>query len=297
MKGIINVLKPPNMTSHDVVYFIRRILKTKKVGHTGTLDPMAAGVLPICVGEATKVSQYLLNDKKKYRCEMTLGHNTDTQDRWGKIINTRPVNVIEKDIYDVFESFKGEIYQIPPMYSALKHKGKKLYELAREGKEVERKERKINIYELEIIQISDKQILFDVLCSKGTYIRALCEDVGNKLQCGACMSFLLRTQSGKFTLDDTVTLEELEKASTYEIESKYLFAMEYPLTFMPKVNIKEESKKYLLNGNNLYLKNIASHDDFTHDARVRLYVENQFIGLGKIQSDKDFYIDVDRVFN
>lgn len=297
MKGIINVLKPPNMTSHDVVYFIRRILSIKKVGHTGTLDPMAAGVLPICVGEATKISSYLLNDKKKYRCEMILGYNTDTQDRWGKIINTRKVNVTEKDIYKVFDSFKGEIYQIPPMYSALKHKGKKLYELAREGKEVERQPRKITIYELNIIDISENRILFDVLCSKGTYVRSLCEDIGNALHCGGHMSFLLRTASGKFTLGDTVTLETLKNTSISQIESKYLFSMDYPLVFMPKVNIKEESKKYLLNGNNLYLKNIASHDHLKQNDVVRLYVDNQFIALGKVQLDKNFYIDVDRVFN
>ncbi|QEK13622.1 tRNA pseudouridine(55) synthase TruB [Crassaminicella thermophila] len=296
MKGIINVLKPPHMTSHDVVNFIRKKLNIKKVGHTGTLDPMAAGVLPICVGAATKISQYLLNDKKKYRCEMVLGSNTDTQDKWGKVINTRTVNVTEKDILDVFDSFKGEIYQIPPMYSALKYKGKKLYELAREGKEIERKSRKIFIYELDIIQINENVILFDVLCSKGTYIRTLCEDIGNALNCGAYMSFLLRTKTGKFSLCDAVTLETLKEASVNEINLNYLFPIDYPITHIPRVNVKKESEVYLRNGNNLYYKNIASHDNLIDETLVRLYVENKFIALGKVKMKKEFYIDVDRVF-
>ncbi|WP_408625365.1 tRNA pseudouridine(55) synthase TruB [Crassaminicella thermophila] len=296
LKGIINVLKPPHMTSHDVVNFIRKKLNIKKVGHTGTLDPMAAGVLPICVGAATKISQYLLNDKKKYRCEMVLGSNTDTQDKWGKVINTRTVNVTEKDILDVFDSFKGEIYQIPPMYSALKYKGKKLYELAREGKEIERKSRKIFIYELDIIQINENVILFDVLCSKGTYIRTLCEDIGNALNCGAYMSFLLRTKTGKFSLCDAVTLETLKEASVNEINLNYLFPIDYPITHIPRVNVKKESEVYLRNGNNLYYKNIASHDNLIDETLVRLYVENKFIALGKVKMKKEFYIDVDRVF-
>ncbi|QXM06101.1 tRNA pseudouridine(55) synthase TruB [Crassaminicella indica] len=296
MKGIINILKPPNMTSHDVVYAVRKILKTKKVGHTGTLDPMAAGVLPICVGSATKISTYLLNDKKKYRCEMVLGHNTDTQDRWGKIINTRPVKVNKKDIMDAFDAFKGEVYQIPPMYSALKHKGKKLYELAREGKEIHREPRKIFIYELDIIHMDGNVILFDVLCSKGTYVRTLCEDIGNYLNCGAYMSFLLRTKSGKFKLNDSITLETLVNLPIEEICSNYMFSMDYPLKDMSRVNIKKQSEKYLLNGNNLYMKNIASYDALKDDDMVRLYVEDRFIALGRVKKNEELYIDVHKVF-
>lgn len=257
---------------------------------------MAAGVLPICVGSATKISGYLLNDKKKYRCEMILGHNTDTQDRWGKIINTRPVNVTKKEIIDVFHSFKGEIEQIPPMYSALKHKGKKLYELAREGKEIPRESRKIIIYELDIIKIDHNVILFDVLCSKGTYVRTLCDDIGNKLNCGAYMSFLLRTESGNFKLNDTVTLETLETLSSEEIKGNYMFPMDYPLTAMPKVNIKKQSESYLRNGNNIYMKNIEFYDSLKTDEMVRLYVEDQFIALGTVKKDQGMYIDIHRVF-
>ncbi|WP_129597024.1 tRNA pseudouridine(55) synthase TruB [Anaerophilus nitritogenes] len=297
MKGIINVLKPPHMTSHDVVYFIKKRLNIKKVGHTGTLDPMAAGVLPICIGEATKISQYLLNDTKKYRCEMTLGKNTDTQDRWGEIIHQRPVKVSKEEILKIFSSFQGEIHQIPPMYSALKHKGKKLYELAREGKEVERKERKVIIYELDILNIDENVILFDVLCSKGTYVRTLCEDIGNLLGCGAYMSFLLRTQSGKFHLNQAFSLEELGNMSLDEIESKVVVPLDEPLTNLPRIDIREESKKYLMNGNDLYMKNILSYDSLSSDEMVRLYVENKFVGLGEIKNEANFYIRVHRVFN
>lgn len=296
MNGILNVLKPPHMTSHDVVYFVRKALNTKKVGHTGTLDPMAAGVLPICIGSATKISQYLLNDKKKYRCEMILGSNTDTQDKWGTVLSTRPVDVSEKEIVDVFNHFEGEIKQIPPMYSALKHNGKKLYELAREGKVIEREPRKIFIYDLKIIQIKGHTILFDVLCSKGTYIRTLCEDIGNKLGCGGCMSFLLRTQSGAFHIDKTITLETIKDISLDQLAGDYLFSLDYPLSYMPKVKIKKSSEKYLLNGNDIFLKNIEQSDELILDSRVRLYVENRFIGLGDVKKREELYIDVHRVF-
>lgn len=284
------------MTSHDVVGITRKIIGTKKVGHTGTLDPMASGVLPICIGRATKISQYLLNDKKKYRCEMVLGQNTDTQDRWGNVVLTRNVSVSDKDIIKAFDLFKGEIFQTPPMYSALKHKGKKLYELAREGKIIHREPRKIFIYELTIIKIHGHRILFDVLCSKGTYVRSLCEDIGNTLDCGAHMSFLLRTQSGRFHLTGAVSLEDLKEGTLETILSNYLYPMDYPLEHMPKVNIKKDSEKYLLNGNDLYLKNMDDYDVLHQEDMVRLYVDNQFMALGKVKERERLYIDIDTVF-
>ncbi|MBF8983045.1 tRNA pseudouridine(55) synthase TruB [Lutibacter sp. B2] len=297
MNGIINVLKPPHMTSHDVVGFIRKCLNMKKVGHTGTLDPMASGVLPICIGEATKVSQYLLNDKKKYRCEMTLGKNTDTQDKWGKVINERKINVTKEEIIDAIQSFVGEINQTPPMYSAVRHKGKKLYELARAGEVVERKSRKVYIHHIDILTINDNQILFDVLCSKGTYVRTLCEDIGNKLGCGAYMSFLLRIKSGRFELEETVTIEELQKESHEKIKENYLFPIDYPLGELLRIDVKEASEKYLRNGNNLYPKNIIDEKNLITDTVVRVYLKDEFIALGKVKMDKDWYIDIDRVFN
>ncbi|MCT4595631.1 MAG: tRNA pseudouridine(55) synthase TruB [Anaeromicrobium sp.] len=294
----MNILKPPNMTSHDVVGLIRRTLKIKKVGHTGTLDPMACGVLPICIGQATKVSQYLLNDRKKYRCEMVLGSNTDTQDRWGTIVNERPVNVDEKEILGVFEEFKGEILQTPPMYSALKKDGKKLYELAREGKIVERKSRKICIYNIEVIKISGNNILFDVECSKGTYVRTICEDIGNKLECGAHMTFLLRTQTGGFSLKDTVTIEDIENLSIEELEEK-LYSLDYPIESFPKVIVHDWAERFLLNGNTIYMKNIKENEKFKEDDLVRMYSKDKFIAIGRVKKDKDrnVYIHTDRVFH
>ncbi|MEW9121885.1 MAG: tRNA pseudouridine(55) synthase TruB [Thermotaleaceae bacterium] len=297
MDGILNILKPPGMTSHDVVGWIRKVLKTKKVGHTGTLDPMAAGVLPICIGSATKISQYLLNDRKSYRCEMTLGSNTDTQDKWGKVTEAHKVDVSQEDIFKAFNQFKGDIFQMPPMYSALKHQGKKLYELAREGKVVEREPRKIRIYDLDIIRIDGNKVLFDVCCSKGTYVRTLCEDIGNHLNCGAHMSFLLRTASGCFKLDETVCIEELEKESLETISEQYLFPLDYPLRKMSKVIVKEDSLKYLLNGNNLFLRNIACHDSLKLGEQVRIYADKNFLAIGTVKKEQNIYIDVSRVFN
>jgi len=297
MNGIINVLKPPNMTSHDVVNVLRRVLKQKKVGHTGTLDPMAAGILPICIGSATRISQYLMDESKRYRCEMTLGFNTDTQDRWGKIIQSRPVEVKESDIYDVFETFIGDIKQVPPMYSAIKIQGKKLYELARAGIEVERKERAVRILQLEILKINKFSILFDVKCSKGTYVRTLCEDIGNKLNCGGFMNFLLRTESGKFNLENSCTLEELSNNSIETIEQSYLFKTDYPLSHLPRITVREDSGKYLLNGNNILLKNVQETDSFIEGNIVRLYLRDKLVALGEVKIDNEPFIDIYTVFN
>jgi len=285
------------MTSHDVVSYLRKILKQKKIGHTGTLDPMAAGILPVCVGNATKISQFLLDETKRYRCEMVLGHNTDTQDRWGNITKSRPVTVKESDIFKVFKTFIGDNHQVPPMYSALKVQGKKLYELARSGIEIERKTRCIKIYELEILRINGEKIFFDVKCSKGTYVRTLCEDIGNKLNCGAFMNFLLRTESGKFNLQNCCTLEEIYNQPIENISRNYLFKMDFPLMHLPKIKIKEASTKYLLNGNDIFLRNLEDKTVLVEGSLVRLYAKDRFTALGEVKSDKELYIDIYRVFN
>ena len=214
MNKIINILKPTGMTSHDVVSRVRRILNMKKVGHTGTLDPDASGVLPICIGKATKVSELILNKDKSYICELTLGMTTDTYDSSGSIIKrVDDFKASEVDIQKAFDTQKGEIEQLPPVYSALKVNGKKMCDLARSGKadEIVIKARKVNIKELNILSINDKKIMFYVKCSKGTYVRSICHDIGEYLGCGGHMSFLLRTSSGKFDLENSITLEELEK--------------------------------------------------------------------------------------
>lgn len=213
MNGVINVNKPLGMTSHDVVYRLRKILSIKKIGHTGTLDPDASGVLPMCIGRATKVADMLTAQDKQYIAEVKMGSATDTLDKSGTVTETAEVNVSEQDIRDAVSSFIGVIEQIPPMYSAIKVDGKKLYELAREGKEIERKPRCVNIANIEVLNIdlADNRFSIKVDCSKGTYIRTLCDDIGRRLGCFAHMSALERTRSGRFDIEKSYTLEQIEE--------------------------------------------------------------------------------------
>ena len=207
MDGIINILKPPGMTSHDVVNFIRKQLGIKRIGHTGTLDPGAVGVLVICIGKATKVTELITNQDKQYRAEIKFGIKTNTYDGYGNIIEKNEVKLDKQKLMHVIKNFIGDIEQIPPMYSAIKIKGKKLYEFARQGIEVKRKPRKINIKSIDIISIeeTDNTAIIDINCSKGTYIRTLCSDIGDAYGCGAYMSFLLRTKNGDFNINDSIT--------------------------------------------------------------------------------------------
>lgn len=208
--GIINVYKEKGYTSHDVVARLRGILGQKRIGHTGTLDPDAEGVLPVCLGKATKVCELLADWDKTYRAILLLGQVTDTQDVSGEILETREVTASIKEVYEAIQSFKGEYAQVPPMYSALKVNGKKLYELAREGKTVERKARNVQIHEIKIHEIVLPRISMTVNCSKGTYIRTLCHDIGQKVGCGGCMEQLLRTQVGMFRVEESLRLDEIE---------------------------------------------------------------------------------------
>lgn len=218
--GLLNVLKPPGMTSHDVVARVRRLLGIRRIGHTGTLDPGAAGVLVLCVGRATRLVQLLQEDDKTYRAEMFLGAATDSQDAFGELVHaSRDCAVPRERLLDTMARFVGDVEQVPPMTSAVKHKGRKLYELARQGIEVKRAKRRIRIHRLEVVRIEpDDDVLrfgtkvtFDVTCSKGTYVRTLCADIGEALGCGAFMSFLLRTRVGALMLNEARTLDELER--------------------------------------------------------------------------------------
>ena len=299
MKGIINVLKPTGMTSHDVVSFIRRTLNIKKVGHTGTLDPNAAGVLPICIGKATKVSQFLVNKDKKYRAELTLGQATDTQDKYGEIINETEVNVSEADIRKVFSKYEGEIYQIPPMFSALKHKGKKLYELAREGKTIEREPRKITIYNLDIIEIIGNKVLFDVECSKGTYVRTLCSDIGETLKTFGHMSMLVRTKVDKFDIFDAVTLDEIQKYSQEDNIDLILKPIDFVLTQYKELILDDEYFEILQNGGRVFVSNNLPllKANINESSKVRIYCKNHFIGIGIVKSYNDEkYVKMEKVF-
>ncbi len=284
MDGIINFFKPKGMTSHDAVYYFRRLCKTKKVGHTGTLDPMATGVLPICIGKATRVSEYLLNVGKEYIGELTLGTETDTQDKEGKITNFSNKEVCIESLIKVFNDFKGEQEQIPPMYSAKKINGKKLYELAREGIVIERKSNRINISELDIIHnIDNKKIVFYVKCSKGTYIRTLCNDIGNRLGTYGHMSFLLRVGVGDFKLSNSYGLDTLNRMTEAERE-QVLLQMDYALTHLKSIEVNRSNYKHLINGMKL---KVDSYHEIKDNESIRVYCKDQFIGIGKLITEND----------
>lgn len=210
MAGVINVLKPPGMTSHDVVSFIRRTYGIKRVGHAGTLDPAAVGVLPVFLGAGTRLIEYVTDCDKSYRVELTFGYATDTGDDTGTVIAQAPSPALSAErLAALLRSFLGDSEQIPPMYSAIKVNGKKLYDLARSGVTVERQPRKITITDIQLLTAKDNTLLFDVVCSKGTYIRSLCMDIGEKVGCPAVMSFLVRTRVGQFSLQEALTVEEI----------------------------------------------------------------------------------------
>jgi len=248
LNGIVVVNKAMDYTSHDVVNVVRKILGTRKVGHTGTLDPNATGVLPVCVGKSTKACDMLTFSDKEYIAEVKLGITTDTYDIWGSVQREREVNVSPDSLKEAIEHFTGEIEQLPPMYSAIKQNGKKLYELAREGIEVERKKRKITIYECELLSFEGDTFKIRVHCSKGTYIRSLCYDIGEYLGCGATMTALTRTKSSVFSIEDSLTLEELkEKAESFGAES-VLSGVDRVFKEYPEFRVTDAVKARLLNG-------------------------------------------------
>ncbi len=252
MDGVIVIRKEKDFTSHDVVAKLRGILHMKKIGHTGTLDPDAEGVLPVALGKATRLVDMITDKEKTYEAVMRLGVVTDTQDMSGTVLSqAAELHVTEEELRAAIESFAGDYMQVPPMYSALKVNGKKLYELAREGKTVERKPRPVHFYEIEILEINLPLVRFCVTCSKGTYIRTLCHDIGEKLGCGAAMETLLRTKVGRFTLDDAITLAQTEEAvKNGKIESKVL-GIEEILAEYPRVCCTKEGDRLLANGNPL----------------------------------------------
>lgn len=257
--GIINVYKPQDWTSHDCVAVTRRALGIKKIGHTGTLDPMATGVLPVCIGPATRIMEYLDLDFKTYVCEMRLGLESDTLDIWGTITDRKDASgVTEQQIRQAFQRFSGNISQIPPKYSALKVDGKKLYQYARAGQEVEIKPRNVFIRSLEIqrIDLTEKKIVWKVTCSKGTYIRSICRDIGQILGCGAVMTGLQRTQSGVFRIEDAVDIRDLREMSRDEIEP-YVLPADYPLVHFGKAVLDRENAQYFCNGGHISLKNAS----------------------------------------
>ena len=284
INGVVVVNKPQNWTSHDCVAVVRRVIGVKRVGHTGTLDPMATGVLPVCVGTAARINEYLDYDTKTYDCVMKLGIITDTLDIWGEVLEERPVpDMDEAVIAETIMGFTGEISQIPPKYSALKVAGKKLYEYARAGQEVEIKPRKINIKHISVnnIDLENKEICFTVECSKGTYIRSLCADIGEKLGCGACMSGLVRTKTGVFTLDDTVDIGAVKKMSREELVSK-LFPTDYPLVQFGRVELSANRAKDFVNGKKIPKRDLTIVRESSRDDFYNVYFNDTFLGVAKL---------------
>ncbi len=281
MDGIINVYKEQGFTSHDVVAKLRGILHTKKIGHTGTLDPDAVGVLPVCIGKATKLCSLITDWGKTYEAVMLLGVTTDTQDISGMELTRKLVETDERRIVEAAASFVGEYDQIPPMYSALKYNGKKLYELARDGIVVDRKPRRVEIKSIHINDInlldSQKTVTFTVECSKGTYIRTLCEDIGKKLGCGACMMRLTRTRVGSFGIDDSLTLNQIAALMLKgELDDKIVNIDS--LFDYKSVIISEEYSRLLYNGNRLPDESGAPEGE-----RFRVYdFNNTFIGIYEV---------------
>ena len=289
MNGIINVLKPPGMTSHDVVSYLRKVLNMKKVGHTGTLDPEAAGVLPVCVGKATKAVQYLTDKQKSYRANIKFGTVTDTYDSYGQVIKEYESVVIDrKTLENTLKRFTGVISQKPPVYSAVKIKGRKLYQYALEGKEIQIAERPVEIYELKLVEmISENEAIIDVLCSKGTYIRSLCYDIGEALGCGAHMSQLIRLGSSPFSIEDSHTLEEIKAAAEENRISDILISVEILFKHYNSITIKASALKSVTNGNPLFEQGVLNgFEGLSENEDIRIYGEDYFIGTGTVQYDE-----------
>ncbi len=286
MNGVINIIKNTGMTSFDVVARVRKITKEKKVGHTGTLDPEAFGVLPICLGKATKIIDYMMENEKAYRVSFKLGIVTDTYDLEGKIIREKDAsNVGKEEIIRVISNFIGNIKQVPPMYSALKQNGVKLYELARKGIEVKREARDITIYKIENIDIQD-EICMDVYCSKGTYIRSLCFDIGEELGVGATMTKLCRIKNGNFTLENGLNIDDLNEENV----KQRIISIEEALCRFDKIVVNNKFTKLLVNGVRVYDKRLCK-DIIKNNKLYRVYDDlNTFIGLGR-KDDSGFKIE------
>ena len=280
-EGVINILKPPGMTSSNVVSDVRRILSEKRVGHTGTLDPGAAGVLPICCGRATRLFDYLVDKKKEYIAEVTFGIATDTQDAYGVITERAADREISRaDVEAVLPRFTGEIEQIAPMYSALSVNGTRLYKLARSGIEIERAVRRITVYGLEILEQTGKNsFLLRVQCSKGVYVRTLCYDIGAALGYPAYMSFLLRTVAGEFTIDNAVTIPELQAAAGNGRLNEVIVPVDSALSFLPQITVNSARALHrITNG-------IAIQTAATEDSAYRVYSPEGFIGIGRLNEE------------
>jgi tRNA pseudouridine55 synthase len=289
MDLVINLNKPRDITSHDAVSKVKRILKAKKVGHAGTLDPMATGVLIICVNRATRLASYFSDQDKEYRAVMKLGETTDTQDADGTIIDTKDdIDIDKESIKDALLSLKGTIRQNPPMFSALKHKGTPLYKLARKGIEVERRSREITIHKIELLDINLPYVTFRTVCSKGTYIRTLCDDIGKNLGTGAHLFQLVRSAIGQFHINNSLTIEELG-AGNKGVDVKGVYSMDEALSWMPELTINETLVGSIKNGAPIKpFECDISFDELKSAKGIRIKApDNKLLAVGIYSPEKD----------
>ena len=297
--GIVNINKEKGFTSHDVVAKLRGIMGQKKIGHTGTLDPDATGVLPVCLGKATELCDMLTDKNKTYGTVMLLGKTTDTQDVSGSVLTEGNWNDIDEDAArKCIGEFVGEYLQVPPMYSALKVNGKKLYELARQGIEVERKARPVVIYHINILEMNLPRIRMEVSCSKGTYIRTLCHDIGQRLGCGACMEELIRTKVSGFELADSLTLSQVQEMKDAGRLEEILVSIDDMFLEYEAVTLKKEFASFAYNGNFFLPKHICEKIELTDGKQVRVYdEEGRFIAIYVFSKEKYMFQIVKMFFD
>lgn len=288
--GFINIYKEQGYTSFDVVAKLRGILKQKKIGHTGTLDPMAEGVLLVCLGSATKMCDLLTEKNKTYTCTMLLGKTSDTEDVTGELTDVTDIYPDEQTVIETVMSFVGDYMQIPPMYSAIKVNGKKLYELARAGQVIERQPRPVTIHSIQILSTDLPRVTFDVSCSKGTYIRSLCRDIGEKLGCGAVMERLIRTEVKGFTIEESLTLDAVEKARDDGTLMQHVLTTDKLMPDIPELHISAKGEKLLANGNKLSADSFVENQIY-RDTYVKVYDENgRFASLYEYSDEKRQYV-------
>ncbi len=288
MNGILIIDKPAGWTSHDVVAKLRGIMRERRIGHGGTLDPMATGVLPVFVGQATKAVEFAENAVKRYTAGLRLGVTTDTQDTTGTVLDERPVSIESSELLQVLERFKGRVLQTPPMYSAIKVNGERLYKIARRGGSVERPPREIDIFSLDLLGREGDDYILDITCSKGTYVRTLCHDIGSALGCGGAMSSLRRTEAGSFTLRDAVTLEAVQRSRDAGSIDDLLLPVDALFKDVPKIYLSDSDERLIRNGRSIPCPGQAA-------GRYRVYSQNcGFLLLGavsdgELSSVKNFF--------
>ena len=278
--GIINIYKEAGYTSHDVVAKMRGICHQKKIGHTGTLDPQATGVLPICLGSGTKLCDFLTEKDKEYVAELLLGVTTDTQDMTGQVLDRRPVTQSQEEVREVIAGFVGPYNQVPPMYSAVKVDGKRLYELARAGREVERQARLVTIHEIEILEMNLPLVKMRVVCSKGAYIRTLCADIGERLGCGGAMESLVRTRSGRFGIEDALTLGQLQALREEGRIEDRIYPVDSVFEQCPALHVKKDFCRLIDNGNSFLPEQTSENCIYAQGEWIRVYnSEERFYGI------------------